>query len=214
MASIGLLGGTFDPIHFGHLRMAEELAQSLKLDKVKFLPAALPPLKTQPSTSANHRSAMVQLAIANNAGFELDARELKRDGPSYTIDSLRSLRRELTENDRLVWFIGSDAFKQFHRWHHWQDIIQLCHIVLVARPNDQLANDLDPALLNFLQDHYTENSADLNREPAGLITMQAITPLSISSTALREQLTGHQSARYLTPDSVLDYIAQHGLYQN
>ena len=213
MARIGLLGGTFDPIHFGHLGMAQELAQALALDTVKFIPAAVPPLKSQPSASAIDRCAMVQLAIANNPDFQLDDRELKRTGPSYTLDTLRSLRSELGEQDSLVLFIGSDAFKQFNRWHQWQEIIRLCHIALVARPDSELSTGLNPELVTFLQDHYTENAMDLQSETAGLITMQAITPLAISSSAIREQLKTRQSARYLTPDCVLDYIAHHGLYQ-
>ncbi|MEY3797911.1 MAG: hypothetical protein RLZZ434_757 [Pseudomonadota bacterium] len=213
MARIGLLGGTFDPIHFGHLGMAQELAQALALDTVKFIPAAVPPLKSQPSASAIDRCAMVQLAIANNPDFQLDDRELKRTGPSYTLDTLRSLRSELGEQDSLVLFIGSDAFKQFNRWHQWQEIIRLCHIALVARPDSEVSTALDQELVTFLQDHYTENAMDLQSATAGLITMQAITPLTISSSAIREQLKTRQSARYLTPDCVLDYIAQHGLYQ-
>ena len=213
MARIGLLGGTFDPIHFGHLGMAQELAEALALNTVKFIPAAVPPLKSQPSASAADRCAMVQLAIANNPDFQLDDRELKRTGPSYTLDTLRSLRSELSEQDSLVLFIGSDAFKQFNRWHQWQEIIRLCHIVLVARPDSEVSTGLDPELVTFLQDHYTENAMDLQSATAGLITMQAITPLTISSSAIREQLKTRQSARYLTPDCVLDYIAQHGLYQ-
>jgi nicotinate-nucleotide adenylyltransferase len=156
---------------------------------------------------------MVQLAIANNPDFQLDDRELKRTGPSYTLDTLRSLRSELSEQDSLVLFIGSDAFKQFNRWHQWQEIIRLCHIALVARPDNDVSTGLNPELVTFLQDHYTENAMDLQSESAGLITMQAITPLAISSSAIREQLKTRQSARYLTPDCVLDYIAQHGLYQ-
>jgi nicotinate-nucleotide adenylyltransferase len=213
MARIGLLGGTFDPIHFGHLGMAQELAEALALDTVKFIPAAVPPLKSQPSASAADRCAMVQLAIANNPDFQLDDRELKRTGPSYTVETLRSLRSELSEQDSLVLFIGSDAFKQLNRWHQWQEIIQLCHIALVARPDSDVSTGLNPELVTFLQDHYTENAMDLQSESAGLITMQAITPLAISSSAIREQLKNRQSARYLTPDCVLDYIAQHGLYQ-
>ena len=213
MARIGLLGGTFDPIHFGHLGMAQELAQALALDTVKFIPAAVPPLKSQPSASAIDRCAMVQLAIANNPDFKLDERELKRTGPSYTLDTLCSLRSELSEQDSLVLFIGSDAFKQFNRWHQWQEIIRLCHIALVARPDSEVSTGLDPELVTFLQDHFTKNAMDLQSATAGLITMQAITSLTISSSAIREQLTNQQSARYLTPDCVLDYIAQHGLYE-
>lgn len=210
MRTIGLLGGTFNPIHLGHLRMAQELAETLNLNEVRFIPSANPPHKPAPDIRAEHRAAMVQLAIAYNPLFTFDDRELRRTGASYTIDTLQSLRCELGADVSLVLFMGSDAFTKFHTWHRWQEIINLCHIALVQRPlasKEPLPKILD----TFLHNHYSENTQDLHETSAGFVTMQAITPLEISSTAIRNALQNKRSARYLTPQCVLDYIEQHQL---
>lgn len=214
MRCIGLLGGTFDPIHFGHLRMAQELAESLSLDEVRFIPSANPPHKVPPLVSAEHRAVMVQLAIAGNPIFKFDDRELHRTGASYTIDTLLSLRSELVKNTSLVLFMGSDAFTKFNTWHRWQEIIQLCHIALVQRPLISIKEPLPKVLDTFLHNHYTENAEDLHESSAGYVTMQPITPLDISSTAIRNSLQSGHSARYLMPDSVLDYVHSHQLYNS
>lgn len=216
MRCIGLLGGTFDPIHFGHLRMAQELAESLSLDEVRFIPSANPPHKAPPLVSAEHRAAMVQLAIADNPLFKFDDRELHRTAadnmPSYTIDTLLSLRSDLGVSTSLVLFMGSDAFTEFNTWHRWQEIIQLCHIALVQRPLISIQAPLPTVLDTFLHNYYTENAEDLHESSAGYVTMQPITPLDISSTAIRNSLQSGHSARYLMPDSVLDYVHSHQLY--
>lgn len=218
-AIIGLSGGTFDPIHFGHLRMAQELAETLQLDQVRFIPAARPPHKSsaqaRPQVSAEHRAAMVALGIAGNSLFHLDQRELGRAGASYTIDTLLSLREELGAELSLVLLLGSDAFSQFNRWQRWQEILQHCHIALAHRPGT--ANSLDgeglaQELETLLCNHYTENAADLHSCATGFVTMQPVTALDISSTAIRAALQQKHSVRYLVPDSVIDYIASHQLY--
>lgn len=214
MATIGLLGGTFNPIHFGHLRMAQELSSALSLHEIRFIPSANPPHKTAPKVSAEHRAAMVRLAVSNNPYFSLDTRELVRDGASYTMDTLISLREELGNDTSLVLLMGSDAFTKFNTWHRWDEIIGLCHIALVQRP--QSANlqstPLAKVLDTFLQNHYTENGDDLSTTPAGFVTMQHITPLDISSTMIRACIQNQGSARYLLPDCVIDYITQNKLY--
>jgi nicotinate-nucleotide adenylyltransferase len=207
---MGILGGTFNPIHFGHLRMAQELAEALSLSEVRFIPSANPPHKPAPLITAEHRAMMVQLAIANNPLFTFDDRELRRTGASYTIDTLQSLHDELGENVSIVLFMGSDAFTKFNTWHQWEAIISLCHIALVQRPLASKA-PLPKTLETFLHNHYTENAQDLHETSAGFITMQAITPLEISSTAIRSALQNKHSARYLTPDCVLDYIEHNQL---
>jgi len=214
MRCIGLLGGTFDPIHFGHLRMAQELAESLSLDEVRFIPSANPPHKAPPLVSAEHRAVMVQLAIAGNPIFKFDDRELHRTGASYTIDTLLSLRSELVESTSLVLFMGSDAFTKFNTWHRWQEIIQLCHIALVQRPLISIKEPLPKVLDTFLHNHYTENAEDLHESSAGYVTMQPITPLDISSTAIRNSLQSGHSASYLMPDTVLDYVHSQQLYNS
>jgi len=214
MPAIGILGGTFNPIHFGHLRMAQELADALSLDSVHFIPAANPPHKENPGISAEQRAAMVKLAIAGNGTFVFDDRELHRAGASYTLDTLLSLREELGKEASITLFMGSDAFTKFDTWHRWQEIIQLCHIALVQRP--QLhghEHKLSKSLETFLHNHYSENSDDLHQQPSGFVTMRQITALDISSTAIRHALQHGDSVRYLIPDSVFDYIQQHQLYR-
>ena len=164
--------------------------------------------------SAEDRANMVKLAIAGNPQFEFDGQELARTGASYTIDTLESLRQALGNEVSLILLMGSDAFTQFNTWHRWQDIITLCHIGLVQRPTSQIKKPFPKILEAFLQEHYTENTQDLHESPAGLITMQAITPLDISSTAIRSALQRRHSARYLIPDQVLEYISKHQLYES
>jgi nicotinate-nucleotide adenylyltransferase len=214
MPAIGILGGTFNPIHFGHLRMAQELADTLNLDSVRFIPAANPPHKDAPNISAEQRAAMVKLAIANNDSFIFDDRELHRAGASYTLDTLLSLREELGEKTSITLFMGSDAFTKFDTWHRWQEIISLCHIALVQRP--QLRgheHQLSKTLETFLHNHYSENSDDLHLHASGFVTMRQITALDISSTAIRHALQHGDSVRYLMPDNVIEYIQQHKLYR-
>lgn len=212
--AVGILGGTFNPIHYGHLRMAQELADALDLDSVRFIPAASPPHKDKPAVSAEQRAAMVKLAIASNDRFVFDERELHRTGASYTVNTLLSLREELGKETSITLFMGSDAFTKFDTWHRWQEIIQLCHIALVQRPQLRSHDQkLSKSLETFLHNHYSENSGDLHHLPSGFVTMRQITALDISSTAIRHALQHDDSVRYLMPDIVIDYIRQHQLYR-
>jgi nicotinate-nucleotide adenylyltransferase len=211
---IGLLGGTFNPIHFGHLRMAQELADALNLTEIRFIPSANPPHKAVPTVSAQQRAEMVQLAIADNPLFKLDTRELNRQGASYTIDTLISLREELGENVALCLMMGSDAFSKLDSWHRWDELLNYCHIVLVQRLDNQTQTKLSDQLTVFLTDHYTENSGDLTEKSAGYIHMQKITTQDISATKIREMLKTGMNTKYLTPDKVLTYIKQQHLYSS
>ena len=213
MQCIGLLGGTFNPIHFGHLRLAQELADALQLDEVRFIPSANPPHKNQPSVSVQHRAAMVKIAIADNPLFKLDMRESNRDGASYTIDTLISLREELGGNLSLCLIMGSDAFAKLDSWHRWQELLNYCHIILVQRPSKLVQTKLSDNLTTLLQDNYTENISDLAEISAGYIHMQAITAQDISATNIREKLASNKSIKYLAPDNVLAYIQQQNLYK-
>ena len=197
--------------------MAQELADALNLSEVRFIPSANPPHKSMPAVSAKHRTAMVQLAIADNPLLKLDTRELERIGASYTIDSLISLREELglegKQNISLCLMIGSDAFVHLDTWARWQELLNYCHIILVQRPTANKQTKLTDELAVFLQDHYTEDLDDLTNNAAGYIHMQAITPLEISSTDIRNALKKKLSARYLVPEKVIDYLVKHKLYQ-
>ncbi len=214
--TIGLLGGTFNPIHFGHLRIAEELRENLKLDQVRFIPSANPPHKNQPKVTAEQRAEMVSAAIAPHPNFILDTQELKRKGASYTIDTLKHLRLQFGPNSSLCFIMGSDAFVKLETWHQWESLLDYCHIVLVNRPQD--ANNsqakISTRLESFLSEHYTEQADDLSERPHGLIHMQAVTPLAISSSMIRQLASQQQSIRYLTPPSVIDQIQSQALYQS
>jgi len=209
---IGIMGGTFNPIHHGHLRMAQELADALHLDEVRFIPSANPPHKNTPQVSASQRAAMVQMAIADNPTFKLDERELKRDGPSYTFDTLQSLRAELGNDVSICLLMGSDAFVKLNTWHRWDELLNLCHIVSVVRTIKTSQEALAPALQALLHQHYTEHIDDLTHSAKGHITMQEVTQLDISATTIRQQLQAKQSVRYITPNSVIEYINTQHLY--
>ena len=214
MRLVGILGGTFNPIHFGHLRMAQELADTLHLEELRFIPSASPPHKSALEVSAEQRAEMVKLAIGDNPLFKCDDCELQRNGASYTIDTLISLQKELGEETALCLIMGSDAFIKLNTWHRWQALLNFCHIILVQRPN-VLANQpkLTTDLEQLLHVHYTENADDLANKNAGYIHMPVITAQDISSTVIRAQLKQGKSLRYLMPVKVMQYINQHQLYQ-
>lgn len=209
---IGIFGGTFDPIHFGHLRLAEELAAAIALDRVLFIPAGQPPHRGTPHTAATHRSAMVRLAIATNPRFVFDGREVQRPQPSYTVDTLTDLRAELGK-DRPLWLLlGADAFLGLSSWHDWQRLFALANIAVAARPGNGLMQPgalHEPLKGEVLKRQVAEASA---AGPAGSVLLRQMTPLAISATAIRDTLARRGSARYLLPDAVLDYIHEHQLY--
>jgi nicotinate-nucleotide adenylyltransferase len=213
MRLVGIFGGTFNPIHFGHLRMAQELASALAMDEVKFIPSANPPHKDNVMVSAEHRSAMVKLAIADNPLFSLDELELNREGPSYTIDTLVSLRESLGQDTSLCLMMGSDAFVNLNTWYRWQELLDYAHIVLVQRPSAQPQEALPTEVEALLRDHYTDQHADLANENSGRIIMQSITGQDISATGVRGMFERGESVRYLVHDEVSSYIQQHHLYR-
>jgi nicotinate-nucleotide adenylyltransferase len=213
-SSIGIFGGTFDPIHFGHLRLAEEMAAQFKLEQIRFIPAGKPWQRSVPRASGEQRLAMVQAAIAGNTKFAADAREVKRDKASYTVDTLTELREEFGKTVPMALALGMDAFIGLHTWHRWQDLLALTHIVIATRPGapleiDKLADDLRAEY----QKRLSNNSTLLLASPAGHIFSLAMTPLDISATRIRASLAAGRSARYLIPDTVVQYIEQHHLYR-
>jgi nicotinate-nucleotide adenylyltransferase len=206
---VGILGGTFNPIHFGHLRLAQELAEALDFDEIRFIPSANPPHKPMPTVTAQHRAEMVKIAIADNTLFTLETCELERVGASYTFDTLKSLRNSLGVETSICLIMGSDAFLKLDTWHRWQELLDYCHIVLVQRPNQQ---QLSQMLQTYLETHYTEHPHELRNKNAGYIHMQAITALDISSTSIRQRIKSGLSVRYLLPDSVIQYTTENHLY--
>ncbi len=213
MRLMGIFGGTFNPIHHGHLRLAQALAENLSLNEVRFIPAANPPHKTAPLVSATQRASMVQLAIAHNPCFTLDTRELSRSGASYTIDTLISLYNEFNDA-ALCLMMGSDAFVQLDTWHRWQELLDFCHIILVQRPHQTNTNSWTPALSYLMQQHYNEDTGALSQQRSGLITMQNVNALNISSSHIRQLIQHGKQPSYLLPEAVLAYIEQHQLYRS
>lgn len=217
MNTIGILGGAFDPIHFGHLRMGQELADALGLAEVRFIPTGHPPHRPQPQSDAEHRIAMVRLAIENNAKFRCDDREIRRCAeqrkPSYTLDTLLSLEEEFGKDTALCLLLGGDAFLGLPTWHRWQELLGHCHIVVAHRPNTVLQPQSLPQPLKVLWGKSgTQKAEDLARNKVGCIFMQPITALDISATHIREDLKQGKSPRYLLPDAVIDYIRTQKLY--
>jgi nicotinate-nucleotide adenylyltransferase len=209
---IGIFGGTFDPIHFGHLRLAEEMAEALGLSRVVFIPAGQPPHRGAPHTGAAHRLEMVRRAIAGNPRFELDAREVTSPRPSYTVDTLTALRAELGKEQPLWLLTGGDAFLGLPSWHNWQQLFELANIASAARPGAPLmqTDAMQEALKGeVLKRQVADTSAT---GPAGSVLLRQMTPLEISATTIRDTLARHGSARYLLPDAVLDYIHEQQLY--
>lgn len=205
---IGVRGGTFDPIHTAHLRATQEVAEALSLSQVRFIPGKLPPHRSQPDATADQRLAMVELAIASNERFLADDRELRREGYSYTVDTLRSLRQELGENEPLVLILGLDAFQGFTSWHEWEAITTLAHLAVTSRP-DYTAQPLQA----WAQAMQTDNAEELRNSPAGKLFFTDTTALAISATDIRHQQQEQRSIRYLLPDAVYDYIQHQNLYR-
>lgn len=210
MSRIGLLGGTFNPIHYGHLRLAQEMADALQLDQVRLIPSAHPPHRPPPAANSEQRVAMVELAIAGNPRLMVDTREVQRSGYSYTIDTLISLRQELGDKVGLYWLLGSDAWLGLPSWHRWQELLAYCHLVIAQRPGAQ--PEPAAALQLLLHAHQTDNRLQLFQQPYGLIYRHDITALAISATHIRDTLAQGDSAQYLLPDAVLEYIHDQRLY--
>jgi nicotinate-nucleotide adenylyltransferase len=212
MPPIGVFGGTFDPIHFGHLRLAEEMADALGLERVLFIPAGQPPHRGAPRIPASHRLEMVRRAVAGNPRFVADAREVASPRPSYTVDTLTALRADLGHTRPLWLLMGADAFLGLTGWHEWRRLFDLAHIAVAARPGARLLqSDAMPDLLQHAvsQRLVADGTAT---GPAGAVLLRQMTPLDISATAIRDTLARHGSARYLLPDAVLNYIHEQKLY--
>jgi nicotinate-nucleotide adenylyltransferase len=213
-AAIGLFGGTFDPVHFGHLRLATELAEAFHLEKVIFLPAGLPYHRGRAAhASAEQRLTMLKLATQRDARFDVDDRELRREGPTYTYDTLAEIRKERGADVPLVFLAGSDTFAKVDQWHRWTELFDLAHFAVAIRASDENWYSKGPGA--FPRDAWprlTLNLRELAAAPAGKIMTFSMTPLAISSTALRTLSGEGASIRYLTPDPVAEFVRSHDLY--
>jgi nicotinate-nucleotide adenylyltransferase len=209
MRPLGIFGGTFDPIHYGHLRTAFELMQVLSLGELRFLPAGNPPHRDVPLADAAVRLEMVRAAIADQPGFEVDDREVRRVGPSYTVITLAELRAEVPARP-LVLVVGMDAFHGLPTWHRWREILELAHVAVAHRPGWRAPTS--GMLGELLRSHGAERAAELHESAAGRIFVHPVTQLEISSTDLRNIILYGRDPRYLVPDAVRDIIRTTGCY--
>jgi len=207
--SIGILGGTFDPVHCGHLHIAQALQRQLHCQEIRFIPCKNPLLGKKAIANEQQRLAMLQRALIPYPHFIIDEREIKRATPSYMIDTLRSLRREFKERP-LALILGSDNLAHLNHWHEWTALIQTAHLVIVPRTGCTVTyND---TVQDLIKKHQTHDPALLLQQPAGLLFMAAVKPLAISSTAIRAEIAQGSMPTGLLPSSVLDYILEQKLY--
>ncbi|GAA5444068.1 putative nicotinate-nucleotide adenylyltransferase [Microbulbifer sp. NBRC 101763] len=213
--TIALFGGTFDPVHFGHLRMALELRQALDFDEMRLLPSHQPRHRQSPGVSSRQRSDMLALALQGCDELQLDERELNRGGDTYTVDTLEELRKELGSDVSISFCMGSDSLLTLHRWNRWQRLLELAHLVVVTRPGWHLPESGDaggnPELMDLLQSHQGA-AKDLREQAYGSLVLREQTMLPISATEIRQLLNSGRSPRFLLPATVLQYIEDHQLY--
>ena len=198
---IGVLGGTFDPVHFGHLRPALEVMQAVGLQQVRFLPNRIPPHRETPWLGVENRLELLRTAIDDQPGFVLDQRELQREGHSYMVDTLESLRADFPAQS-ICLIVGMDAFLGLKQWHQWQRIPRLCHLVVTTRPGFPS----QPDYIDELPAELVTDIAELSAIGSGRILIQSVTQLDISASAIRRMLVKGCSVRYLLPDSVNDKL--------
>ena len=213
---IGLFGGTFDPVHWGHLRSAEEVREAFSLDRVVFIPAANPPHRQRnPATPAVHRAAMARLAIVKNPRFALSTVELTRPGKSYSIDTIRYFKERGGPRDSLYWILGLDAFREIGSWKNFQEIFPLCHLVVTSRPDCEEPMSLRGMPVAVRKLFCYDFHKQMYRHASGTtLSFIKITGLAISASDIRNRLQKGKSVRYLVPLEVESYIRQRRLYRD
>ena len=209
MSPIGIFGGTFDPIHYGHLRTAFEMLQALRFEEVRFVPSGDPPHRGETVAKATLRLDMVRVAVEGQSGFVVDDCELRRDGPSYTIDTLTAMREEHGDAS-LGLILGMDAFLGLTSWRRWDEILDIAHIVVAHRPGWR-APDIGK-LGEMITAHGTHRVDDLHETGSGCIYIHAVTQLEIASTEIRDLIAAGRDPRFLMPDAVRDVIVDSGCY--
>lgn len=209
--AIGIFGGTFDPVHYGHLRAALEAMESLELQDFRMMPAGTPPHRANTFAPAEHRLAMLNLALARYPELRVDVREVRREGASFMVDTLSEIRLEEGDTPILL-MIGQDAVNVLDQWHEWRSLFELAHLVIMRRPESK--HIYSGALFEQIQPRLIKDPGELKSSPAGLVLPLEVTQLAISSTEIRRQICAGLSPRFLLPDSVIDYIREHRLYSS
>lgn len=215
---IGIFGGTFDPIHLGHLHLANTVQKEANLQCIKIIPCYQSPLRQLPIASAKDRATMIKLAIGKYPHLQLDERELSNLSPSYAVNTIESIRSEIGTQTSLCFIMGDDAFAQFNKWHNWQKILKLTHLIVTTREKTFNADSYflySKKILDILYDHQVPLAWDLTTKPSGYIWLIDIKPLDISATTIRALVKNgkYQATQKLLPDKVWEYIKEHGLYQ-
>lgn len=207
---IGVFGGTFDPIHFGHLRTAVEVMEALALTELRFVPCRIPPHRAAPEAPAEVRLTLLQLALEGcESGFRIDDRELRREGQSYMVDTLSSIRSEVSDQP-ICLIVGLDAFQGIPAWHRWRDLFKLAHVVVMQRPFEASYAE---ALERVLEERLITEPSWLKSKSSGYIYFQEVSQLAISASRIRELVRHRKSTQYLLPDRVREFIAANGLYR-
>ena len=206
---LGLLGGTFDPVHVGHLRLAIEVRERLAMDEVRLLPAPRPRLRDTPRVDAGTRERLLRAAVRGVDGLSVDARELAMTGPTRTVETLRALRTEVGSRP-LCWILGADAVRRLDRWHAWEQLTELAHLVIARRPGARLPRRGAVAeLIARLRD---DDARSLVGRPAGVIHVCDVPGMDVSATGVRERLARGQSVDFLVPEEVRHMLLNEGLY--
>lgn len=207
---LAVFGGTFDPVHFGHLRAAIEALEGLGLERVSLLPAGTPPHRGATDAAAADRLAMLKLAVQDCPNLPVDEREVQRAGYSWMVDTLFELREEIGPRQPLALLLGQDAVNQLDSWKEWRRLFELAHIVIMRRPDS--SSDYSAPLLEQIEARQVSQPEALRQQPSGLVLTLQVTQLAISSTDIRRRLQQGKSCRFLLPDTVIDYIRDTGLY--
>ena len=213
--AIGIFGGTFNPVHWGHIRTAVEIKNALVLEKMLLLPCGMPPHREQPEVSSEMRLEMLKLAVKDFPELEIDDRELKRKGPSYSVDTLQSLRTEMPEKTFAL-SVGADAFLYLNTWHQWRKLFDLAHIIVAHRPGwsvDEVTEKLPDELQKEFTQRYVSDITKIEEKKSGYIVELKVTEIDISSSDIRQRVARNDSISGLVPAAVEGYIKKHGLYQ-
>lgn len=209
MQALGILGGTFDPVHCGHLRLAIEMREQLGLSRVHLIPVSVPPHRAPPHAPAQARLSMLEAAARGVPELRVDERELQREGPSYTVDTLRSLREEYPDQ-ALCLLLGMDAFAGLATWHRWRELLALAHIGVAQRPGARAS--LTGEIAGLFEERRATAVADLHAAPAGSIFVGEVPALDVSASRIRRLLASGRNPRYLVPEATLDVILEDRIY--
>ncbi|MGB2180145.1 MAG: nicotinate-nucleotide adenylyltransferase [Porticoccaceae bacterium] len=209
--SVALLGGTFNPIHFGHLNLANCLVDYLQVESMRMIPCAIPPHRETPSVSAEQRLAMLQLAIDDHPLLTSDDLELRKSTPSYSIETVQQIRQQVGEETPLFFCIGMDSLLTIDSWHHWQQLLDYCHLAICPRPGYKLP--IKGHLAEWIEQNLCDDIERVKTLAQGCLHLCKIPLKDISSTAIRDSIKCAQSIDHLTPKSVVNFITKHSLYE-